>query len=78
MNLWLSRQANGLYMLTHFKPILSKVLGRETEDLYIVPGEPVGERNHCDIILKLFNIAPLKRLESIQVYLSGSKIEETK
>lgn len=74
MKLWLSRQANGLYMLTHFKPVLSKVLGRETEDLYIIPGEPVGERNHCDLILKLFDIPPLKRLESVEVVLTGHKL----
>jgi hypothetical protein len=73
MKLWLTRQRNGLYMLTVKEPIFTKVDGRDFEDAYIVPGEPVGMRNFCDLILKVLNIeTPLKRGEKIQVELFGN------
>jgi len=75
MRLWLTRQHNGLYMVTHFKPVMAKVLGRDFEDAYIVPGEPVGERNFCDLILKLVNLdTPLKRGDSIEIELTGKQV----
>ena len=73
MKLWLTRQHNGLYMLTVKEPIFAKVEGRDFEDAYIVPGEPVGMRNFCDLILKVLNIEkPLRRGEKIQVELFGN------
>jgi hypothetical protein len=73
MKLWLTRQHNGLYMLTVKEPIFTKVEGREFEDAYIVPGEPVGMRNFCDLILVVLNIEkPLKRGEKVQVELYGN------
>lgn len=75
MRLWLTRQHNGLYMVTKYKPVFAKVDGRDFEDAYIVPGEPVGERNFCDLILRLVNLeAPLKRGESIEIELAGSVV----
>lgn len=76
MRLWLTRQHNGLYMVTKYKPVFHKVDGRDFEDAYIVPGEPVGERNFCDLILKVVNLdMPLKRGESIEVELSGTVVK---
>ncbi len=73
MKLWLTRQRNGLYMLTVKEPIFTKVEGRDFEDAYIVPGEPVGMRNFCDLILVVLNIEkPLKRGEKVQVELFGN------
>jgi len=73
MKLWLTRQHNGLYMLTALKPIFEKVQGQEFEDAYVAPGEPVGMRNFCDLILKLINLdTPLKRGETIQIELHGN------
>ena len=75
MKLWLTRQHNGLYMLTVKEPVSAKVDGRDFEDAYIVPGQPVGMRNFCDLILVLLNIEkPLRRGEKIQVELSGKVI----
>jgi len=75
MRLWLTRQHNGLYMLTKNKPIIIKVEGREYEDAYVAPGEPIGIRNFCDAILKLINLdKPLKRGQSIEILLSGEVI----
>lgn len=71
MELWLSRQHNGLYMLTYLKPLLHQVEGRDFQDFYIQPGEPVGERNFCDLILKLVSLPPLKKLESVRVIIEG-------
>jgi hypothetical protein len=72
MKLWLTRQHNGLYMLTAMKPIFAKVEGRDFEDAYVAPGEPVGMRNFCDLILKLVKLEqPLKRGEMIQIHLEG-------
>jgi hypothetical protein len=75
MKLWLTRQHNGLYMLTVKEPVFAKVDGREFEDAYIVPGEPVGMRNFCDLILMVLKIEkPLKRGEKIQVELFGNVV----
>lgn len=75
MELYLTRQHNGLYMLTALKPILSRVEGRDFEDAYVAPGEPVGMRNFCDLILKLAGIEkPLRRGETVKILLSGSLI----
>jgi hypothetical protein len=75
MRLFLTRQHNGLYMVTKYKPVFAKVDGRDFEDAYIVPGEPVGERNFCDLILKLINIeVPLKRGDTIEIELNGNVI----
>ena len=76
MELYLTRQHNGLYMVTKYKPIFTKVDGRDFEDAYIAPGEPVGERNFCDLILRLVGLEkPLKRGESIKVILDGKVLE---
>ena len=76
MELYLTRQHNGLYMLTRLKPIMTLVEGRDFEDAYIVPGEPVGMRNFCDLILKLIGIdKPLKRGQSIKIELTGKVLE---
>ena len=62
-------------MVTKYKPVFHKVDGRDFEDAYIVPGEPVGERNFCDLILKLINLdMPLKRGQCIEIELSGKAI----
>lgn len=76
MKLWLTRQRNGLYMLTANEPIITKVECRDFEDAYVAPGEPVGIRNFCDLILKLVGIEkPLKRGEKVQIVLSGNLIK---
>jgi len=75
MKLWLTRQHNGLYMLTKNKPIFTKVEGRDYEDAYVAPGEPIGIRNFCDAILRLVKLdKPLKRGQSIEIELDGKII----
>lgn len=72
MTLWLTRQHNGLYMLTKLKPIFEVVQGREYLDAYVAPGEPIGMRNFCDAILSLIGLEKaLKRGESIEIELTG-------
>jgi hypothetical protein len=64
-------------MLTVKEPIFTKVEGRDFEDAYIVPGEPVGMRNFCDLILVVLKIEkPLKRGEKVQVELYGNILNE--
>lgn len=76
MKLYLTRQHNGLYMLTKNKPIFQTVEGKEFEDAYVAPGEPIGMRNFCDLILNLVGLdKPLKRGECIRVELTGNVIE---
>lgn len=74
MKLWLTRQSNGLYMLTALKPVVFPLIDRpEIKDAYIQMGEPVGLRNMCDRILILFDIkTPLKRCQSVEVELTGT------
>lgn len=75
MEMYLTRQRNGLYMLTAFEPIFAKVEGRDFEDAYVIPGEPVGMRNFCDLILQLVKLEkPLKRGQTIKIALEGKVI----
>lgn len=75
MELWLTRQRNGMYMLTHNKPIICEVEGRGYMDAYVPAGDPVGIRNFCDLILKVVNLeGQLNRLESVKIYLTGNII----
>ncbi len=77
MKLWLSRQGNGLYMLTKLKPVKSKIMGTDKEDLYIQPTEPVGVRNLCAVMLKVVGIEnELELLESVKIELSGKEITQ--
>ena len=77
MNLYLTRQQNGLYMLTKYKPVFAKVEGKDFEDAYVMPGEPVGIRNFCNFILSVVGLKePLKRGESILVTISGKIVEQ--
>lgn len=76
MELWLTKQRNGQYMLTKYKPILAQVEGRDYTDAYVIPGEPIGVRNLCDAILAILDKPTnLKRGESILIELSGRIIE---
>lgn len=75
MELYLTRQHNGLYMLTKNEPIFVTVEGKDFKDAYVSPGEPIGVRNFCDQILKLVGIERhLKRGESIKIKLCGNVI----
>lgn len=75
MEYYVTRQHNGLYMLTKNLPVKMKVEGRDFEDSYIVPGEPIGIRNFCDSILKLVGCEqPLKRGQTIKIKLEGSVV----
>jgi len=68
---------NGQYMLTYFKPIIADVEGRGYKDAYVSPGDPIGIRNFCDLILKVSNLeGKLNRLESVKIHLTGNIILE--
>ena len=73
MKLYLTRQLNGLYMLTALKPTFADILGSDGKvDAYIQPGEPIGIRNLCDRILLVANInEPLKRCSTVEIELTG-------
>lgn len=76
MEVWMTRQRNGQYMLTKYKPIMAEVEGRGYMDAYVVPGEPIGVRNLCDALLRILDRkVDLKRGESILVELSGRIID---
>lgn len=74
MRLWLTRQGNGLYMLTKNRPIFEHVEGTDRMDVYITPGEPVGVRNICSLILGLVGASQMRRGESIEIELEGRLI----
>ena len=75
MELYLTRQLNGLYMLTLYPPIFAKVGTSDHMDAYVQPGEPIGIRHLCDRILIVVNSKPLKRCESIKVELNGNVLK---
>lgn len=76
MKLYLTRQLNGLYMLTALKPTFADILGSDGKvDAYIQPGEPIGIRNLCDRILLVAGITtPLQRCTTILIELTGRQL----
>lgn len=68
---WISRQRNGQYMLSHEKPVWDRVMGTKEKDFYFVHGEPFGYRNLCEFsILALFGLN-LSIGESQNVWIQG-------
>ena len=76
MQLYLTRQANGLFMLTALEPVIVHV-NRDPSlprDAYFAHGEPVGIRNLCRRgVLGMFGkrAATIRRLETVTVSLGG-------
>jgi hypothetical protein len=76
MEVWLTRQRNGQYMLTKYKPIMAQVEGRDYTDAYVVPGEPIGVRNLCDAILKILDRkVDIRRGDSVLIEMSAKIID---
>jgi hypothetical protein len=73
MKLFLSRQANGLYMLTAIRPKRHRVGNTNHDDLYIRAGEPIGHRNMCpaSIEMPLPDFRHLEPLETTEVEISA-------
>ncbi len=85
MEVYLSRQSNGLYMLTEMRPVVATVNHSDNLDLYVpygpdaggvIVGDPIGLRNFCKNTLWMFGQNPpaLRRLESTQIELSARLI----
>lgn len=71
MKCWLSRQHNGLYMLTRLKPHLACVGNSWIEDLYIADGDDIGFRNMCSWGAKRIWGVELAPLQSVRVWSDG-------
>lgn len=72
MELYLTRQHSGLYMISEKKPVVSKIEGSEVEDVYFAPGEPFGIKDLPNKTLELFKLKkPLKKKSSVKIVLQG-------
>jgi hypothetical protein len=78
MILYLSRQANGLYMLTAIMPKRHRVGSTSHDDLYIRAGEPIGYRNMCPASIDLLvpGFKHLEPLETTQVEITAKACHE--
>jgi len=72
--LWLTRQADGSYMLSLYRPEACKVHGTDHKDVYVKAGEPIGLRHLCAHGTRSVFVMDqdLDILESRQVRLHGS------
>ena len=71
LRVWLSRQANGSYLLTTELPVVERVGYKGELDLYVAPGDAMGFRHVCPwFVGKLWGVE-LKPLESIRVVFYG-------
>lgn len=77
MILYLSRQANGLYMLTAIAPKRHRVGNTRHDDLYIRAGEPIGYRNMCPASIDLLvpGFTHLQPLETTRVEITARASE---
>lgn len=72
---WLSRQRDGNYMFTLFRPEKFKIIGTDFEDFYIRPGEPIGVRHWCPGGVKAFFGVEIPVGDQIKVWVSGGIVE---
>jgi hypothetical protein len=70
---WLSRQANGSYMLTLKKPHYVRIDGSKHFDFYVRAGDRIGLRNMCPGGTHAMFGFELKIGESIKVWLYGGR-----
>jgi hypothetical protein len=69
---YLTRRANGLYMLTYLKPVIEKVGLSDKSDAYIQYGDLLGLNNLCEwFAWYMFGVKNLKPLTSIKVKITG-------
>lgn len=65
---WLSRRANGQYMLTEQKPQLHRVGKTMLEDFYVPLGDAIGVNNLCQPgVIALSGGLALRRREQVRV-----------
>lgn len=68
--LWLTRQRDGNYMLTAFKPVVATVAGTGQQDAYMRLGEPIGVRGLCTEGIRSFIGRELPPMEPTRVRVS--------
>lgn len=73
INLFLSRQANGQYMLTDKLPDRCEIDGTGRDDYYVAKGDRVGQRHFCPLLAGVAEVK-LKRLESVPVRVTIERI----
>lgn len=76
MKVWLSRQRNGSYMVTAYKPYICEVGRSDHKDVYMKPGDPVGYRHMCEESIKLLWNIELKPLEMTRVWIEGGLLSD--
>lgn len=70
MRAWLTRQRDGKYMLTRFRPVEARVAGTRYTDMYVRAGDAMGWRHMCaEGTLALFG-RHLEPMESAPVDIS--------
>jgi hypothetical protein len=77
MKLYLSRQYNGMYMLTAIRPKLHRVGMSDHSDLYMRVGEPVGYRHMCPDSVRMLipGFTHIKPLQTVQVDIETKLLE---
>lgn len=73
--IWLSRQRDGNYMMTRFKPVRAEVGKSGVKDFYIIAGEPIGMRHLCPGGTKYFFGIELEIGEQVHLELNMSVSE---
>jgi len=73
---YLTLQRNGQFMLTKYKPLIERVKGTRHEDVYMIPGEPLGIRHLCrGGVLMItggnIKVQELALLDSIEIHLTA-------
>lgn len=77
MRCYMSRRANGTYILSHKPPIRCRVGKSDHEDLYFAYGDAFCVRDLCEWQAKhIFGIVDLPQLATQEIYLSGGKTGE--
>jgi len=74
---YLSRRANGLYLLTYYEPVIELIGATQQKDVYAVPGDPLAFNNICEWAAeRLWGVKDLPSLESVAVEFMGRMLQE--
>ncbi len=71
---WLSRQRNGEYTLSALKPKWRRVGLTNKHDVYITPGDPIGQRGFCYDGVRFIWGVTLQRGWMVRVWGTGGVI----
>jgi hypothetical protein len=75
--LWITRQWDGRFMVTLFKPVIATVKGTGHKDAYFKYGEPFGKKDYCEHMTASIlgdDVLDMERLATERIWLQAGLV----